>query len=317
MRTFLTVALLLLAPITIPNATHAQQAGLTTYPRVEEVSDLVPAALEVYSSSDALTTQAAGDVAAVLVKGKPEVLARPPGFYHDESGTSDSKGASRYLPVLYSALVPGIGELTLGYKGRGIALIALEVTAWTGYFYYRDQGLESRKTYEAFADAHWDFRKWIDHHPDVYDETGVTLEELERRGRDKSGTEDWPGYSPWVSKEEDKQHFYENIGKYDWYISGWTDFDPEVQPWMRDTPLRDQYRALRRESNDQLDDSNKFIYMSLGLRVFSIVETLFLVRSSDDSKENENGASSGLSRLRVESRPKGLTGGEIALEYRF
>jgi hypothetical protein len=316
-RTIRLAVFILLATVVIPDDNYAQSAGQPAYSPGFESGDLVPSALEVYASSNALTTEAVGDLSSLLSTGKPEILARQSVLGVGESDPSGSGGGSKYWPVLFSALMPGVGELSLGYKWRGATLMALEVAAWSGYLYYRNEGLDSREDYENFADTYWDFRKWIDHHPDVYDVTGVTLEELEDIGKSKSGSEGWPGYLPWVSKEEDKQHFYENIGKYDWYISGWTDFDPEVQPWMKDTEVRDQYRAMRKESNDQLDDANKFIYLSLGVRVFSIVETLFLVRSSDSSEEEKDGGSAGLSQLRVKARPKGFKGGEIALEYRF
>jgi hypothetical protein len=316
-RTIRVAVLLLLSVVLIPDKTLSQPAGPFGYSPDFEINDLIPTALEVYRSSDALTAEAAGDLSTMLSAGSPEVLVHPSVTGIGESDASGSGGRSKYWPVLFSALMPGVGELTLGYKWRGATLIALEVAAWTGYFYYRNEGLDSRAAYESFADTHWDFRKWIDHHPDVYDETGVTLEQLEEIGSGKSGSQDWPGYSPWVSREEDKQHYYENIGKYDWYISGWGDFDPETQPWMTNTALRDQYRSLRKESNDQLDDANKFIYVSLGVRVFSIVETLFLVRSSDSSGQEVDGDSAGLSQVRFKARPKGFKGAEIALEYRF
>jgi hypothetical protein len=100
---------------------------------------------------------------------------------------------------------------------------------------------------ENFADKHWNAQKWIDHHPHVYDQTGFTIEDMDSIGHEKSGSWEWPGYIPWVSKIENKQRYYDNIGKYDWYISGWEDYDPAKDPpFMLDTPLRNEYRAMRK-----------------------------------------------------------------------
>jgi hypothetical protein len=282
--------------------------------------DLIPAALEVYSSSAALTSETFSELSSLVVTGQPEVLAREPAYAFQSDADAGNGGRSKYWPVLFSALMPGTGEIYLGYKGRGIALITLEVAAWAGYFYYRNQGLDSRDAYESFADQYWSQSKWIDHHPLVYPENLYTPEQMDSVGQVNSGSGEWPGYIPWVSKEEDKQHFYENIGKYDWYISGWQDFDPDYYdasaeiPFMTDTALRDQYREMRKESNDQLDDANKFAYMSLGVRVFSVVETLFLARGSDSSGD---AADETKNQLRLRTRAKGFDGGEIFVQYTF
>jgi hypothetical protein len=280
-----------------------------------DVESLVPSALEAYASSEELTVKT---FSAQMSADGQEVLKRPAFLGSPGDNETDSNGGVSYLPVLFSALMPGTGEMYLGYKWRGAALITLEIAAWAGYFYYRNDGLDSREAYESYADEQWELQKWLNHHPDIYDPfntTDATIEQLEQIGRDKSGSQEWPGYLPYVSKEDDKQHFYENIGKYDWYISGWRDFDPEQDdPWMKDTPLRTTYRDMRKESNDQLDTANSFIYLSLGVRVFSIIETVFLARSSGSANNDQD-----VSRntLRLETRPLGIRGAEIALEYRF
>jgi hypothetical protein len=316
-RKITTVLFLILSVILIslPVAAQTQDPGLAYAPRSGS-GDLLPSTLEHFRSSHALTANAVEDFSPALSGSGGEVLTRPASLGLAEPENADGGGKS-YLPVLFSALLPGTGEIYLGYNWRGAALLTLEVLAWTGYFYYHNEGLESREAYENYADIHWDQRKWIDDHPDVYPLTGITLEELEEIGRDKLGGGEWPGYIVWVSKEEDKQHYYENIGKYDWYISGWADFDPQIDdPFMMDTPLRDQYRAMRKESNDQLDDANKFIYLSLGTRVFSIVETLFLVRSSEaraaDAADNHS-----QNHFRFRTRALGWQGAEVSLEYNF
>ena len=313
MRSFCVIACVLLASsLGTPQPSGAQPDA--SYSPSNAHKDLLPAALEVYSSSDALTSETFSELSSVVATGRPEVLARQ-SAYASQAGSDDSEGGGRgrYLPVLFSALMPGTGELYLGYKWRGAALITLEVAAWAGYFYYRNEGLDSRDAYEAFADNYWSISKWIDHHPVVYPENLSTPEQMDSVGL-LQGSGEWPGYMPWVSREEDKQHFYENIGKYDWFISGWEDFYPDVDPFMTDTDLRDQYREMRKESNDQLDRADTFIYVSLGVRVFSIVETLFLVRGDGSSggsgDETQN-------QLRLRTRAKGFDGGEIFLQYSF
>lgn len=228
----------------------------------------------------------------------------------DDEPASSSGSVKRYVPVLFSLLIPGTGEIALGYPKRGILLIALEVTAWTGYAYYNDKGLEGRQKFEAFADAHWDYDRWIQNHPAVQ-----TLQPAYRTfaAVDSIGMyywTGWPGYHSFAAKSDVKLNYYENIGKYDWFISGWEDWDRSSM----DTALRDEYRALRRQSNSDLDTADKFIYLSVATRLFSIVETVILARRSS---EEESGDKSAKRNLSFTSRSTGFASGEFAFVYRF
>lgn len=228
----------------------------------------------------------------------------------------DDPGSAQqsYLPVLYSALIPGLGEATMGYWGRGIALMAVEVATWSGYFVKHNDGLDKRAEYEAFADDHWNYDRWIDEHPcPTIPPSGATLEDVEACGRASSGSGAWPGYIPWVPKEEDKQHYYENIGKYDWYISGWEDWNPATNPLPHQTDLRTQYRTMRGESNDDLDQAASFVWVSLAARAFSLVETAIIVHNRRDS----SGGTGQPAPVSLRARPRGYQGGEVALEVRF
>jgi hypothetical protein len=315
------------SPASAPGA-QPGAAGAEYYSPSTQHNDLLPSALEVYSSRAALNSGTFKDLTSSPSTDRSEVLGRPSAmamaFRSTPGGDAGeaSSGGKRYLPVLFSALVPGAGELYLGYKWRGAALITVEIAAWTGYFYYRDKGLDTRQAYEDYADAYWNQDKWIDDHPAVYGLNLATPEQMDSVGQLWSGTGEWPGYMPWVSKEEDKQHFYENIGKYDWFISGWADWDPDYYDpdaeisFQTESALRDQYREMRKKSNDQLDTADAFIWASLGVRAFSIVETLILVRSSGGDSDGRS-ADELNNSLRLHTRARGFDGGQIYLQYSF
>jgi hypothetical protein len=241
--------------------------------------------------------------------------APAPGFSFDPAmvAPADTPPQQSYMPVLYSLLIPGTGEISMGYYTRGIVLVAAEIAAWTGYAVYHSDGMDQRDAYESFADTYWDQDKWIADHPCNVEQFGErNLENLELCGQASSGSGVWPGYVPYVSKEEDKQHYYENLGKYDWYISGWSDWDPLANPYLEDTALRDEYRAMRQESNESLDTANEFIWVSVVARAFSLAETAIIVHNR---RSAESGAGGGGMALRA--RPRGFDGGELALEVRF
>lgn len=250
---------------------------------------------------------------AARLDDQPEVLKRPGVSLADEFSAGQAAVKQSWWPLLYSAIIPGTGELMMGYEKRGIALMALELVAWTGYFYNNEEGLNKRADYESYADAHWDQQRWADWHYDVYPTfTGFTPAQMDSIGREKSGNGAWPGYTPWVSRDEDRQHYYENIGKYDWFISGWADYDPDAAP--RNTDLRDTYRSMRKDSNDQLDTANQFIYLSLATRVFSMIETSLLIMKARKQSEEHASLDGG---WMFRARPEGTRGGRVYVEYRF
>ncbi len=238
-------------------------------------------------------------------------------FSLDEPAAGAAKQQS-YWPVLYSLLVPGVGELTMGYKVRGFALVAIDIAAWAGYFVNHDDGMQMRDEYEAYADQYWTQQKFIDDHPLVYPQTGWTQDQLEEAGRAVSGSggDWWTGYIPWVSKEDDKQHYYENIGKYDWFLSGWSDYNPALPPPAPQSDLRDTYREMRNESNSELDHANEFLWLNFAARAFSVIETAIIVHNRREDA-TQSGALGLDMPVAVRARPRGQRGAELALEVRF
>ena len=320
-RTYLVILLLVSLPAVTFAGTFVQIPENTDVAYAPHCLDLIPTAIQTFVDKEAVTNRFLNGVPGNLENGSIEVLKRPSIMKADYEPRSNPANQRRYLPILMSAIVPGSGELYLGHVKRGIALMALEAGAWTGYLYYQNKGLDTREEYETFADRHWDLHKWADHHPEVYPYfTGFSPEQMDSIGHERSGTGSWPGYIPYVSIQEDKQHYYENIGKYDWYISGWEDYDPDWvspnpddPPYQRDTNLRDEYRSLRNKSNDQLDNSSRFVYLSLATRVFSLVQTILLTRDMDGGEAVD----ATNNKLSLRARARGYGGGEIALEYRF
>jgi hypothetical protein len=276
--------------------------------------------------ADALPVHLAAFASPDQVPLKLEPTTRPSlmaawGSAEPEVDVSQKREKRSYMPVLYSLLVPGTGEIALGYTYRGAALVALEVGAWTGYAYYHDQGIQERGDYEAFADAHWDYDRWIQNHPATQEMIAggatppVSFEDFDLYGRTTWGSK-WPGYHTYHPKATEKQNYYENLGKYDWFISGWDDWDPVGKPMFTD--LRTQYRGMRIKSNDDLDTAEKFVFLSIATRVYSLLETFFLVRSYN--KSVETAATENLYKERryaLSARSTGVASGEVALEIRF
>ncbi|HKW14516.1 MAG TPA: hypothetical protein VJS69_08525 [Candidatus Krumholzibacteria bacterium] len=267
-------------------------------------ADSFSPSLEAYESS----TQAAGSMAV------PEAPVHFAGtFALDDADATAAPTAQSYWPLLYSTLIPGLGELTMGYEKRGIALMAAEVVAWTGYYKNHSDGMQERTDYEHYADLHWAESRWIDNFPNLCNNP-QTVQDIEECGQASSGSGAWPGYIPYIPKDVDKQHYYENLGKYDWYISGWDDWDPNANPYAHQTDNRTTYRSMRRDSNQSLDHADNFLWLSVAARAFSIAETAIIIHGK---RNDADGGGGGGTPISLRARPRGNSGGEVALEVKF
>jgi hypothetical protein len=215
----------------------------------------------------------------------------------DESGTAPR----RWWPILASAVVPGLGELSTGYM-RGIPMIAVDAAIWTGVVINQNEGNDKEKEFEAFADQHWSEEKWRE-----------AVEQAEGSGyppNDNFGA--WyPQYRGksadeiplYVSREEDEREWYENAGKWNEFAWGWREYwDPDwnfennfdrigrdyylPQPGLPDTwfygdnatmtPLRKQYIEIREESNSAFETRDTLLSAALLLRVVSVLQVVYL-----------------------------------------
>jgi hypothetical protein len=198
------------------------------------------------------------------------------------------------VPMLMSLVLPGAGEVYLGYK-RGFLQIALDAATWYGIVHNADQGRDKRDEYYAFADAHWFEEKldaaydvtYLDRQEPNYDYSQVVGVGTTYFGFNRYDDPE-TGLPLWVSKVDDRREYYENLGKWDQFVFGWDDFvDPrdflgttEVDianlKDPRTSQNREIYRQLRQDSNDAYARRDRFIYLSLGMRVFSVLQVAYL-----------------------------------------
>lgn len=274
---------------------------------------------------DAMATDDIGGTAAVAASGA------------DDKGGGSGRGA---LPVLASLVLPGSGEVMLGHK-RGFVMMALDIFAWSQVSKYHSRGKDKSNEYYAFADAHYsddlllaayvpggaatdDFYR-ADVGTDYFDfETISTLADLDKL----------PLY---VTVQEDRREYYENLGKWDQFVFGWDDFmrpddyatlhpeytptgNPKVdleQPWI--SANRDTYRLMRDASNDAYKTRDRWLYVNVGLRLVSVVETAWLggLLGGDDRAAGDDRVSVAGHDVRLVAQPFGLYRGVVAATVSF
>ena len=237
-------------------------------------------------------------------------------------GVDRSPQRRRYvLPVLLSALVPGAGEIAAGHPWRGLPFVAGDVATWVGYAHFRDEGRAWRTQYEAYADEHWNYSRFGDTNGNGDRDPGEVWgwqESLERyydESQPNPALRWWqPGapYNcncPYVSREEDRQHYYENVGKYRYYWQGWDDwlYNPSDPVNSDSQSHRREYGQMRIESNDNFDNATRLVVVGMATRLASMVQTVFLVRADINAEQQFS--------LRPAMLPGHAAGIELSFKY--
>ena len=199
------------------------------------------------------------------------------------------------VPMLMSLLVPGAGEIYLGHK-RGYLQVALDAASWYGAVHNDQQGNDMKDEYYLYADAHWFEDKleagydpgWFDQVDRNFDYDPMAGDGLDYFSTTESVLNSYLDLPLWVSLEDDRREYYENLSKWDQFVFGWDDYnDPRnfldtdsinirnLQD-PRTSEHREEYRRMRRESNDFFGNRDRFLYLSVAFRLFSVLQVAYL-----------------------------------------
>ncbi len=209
---------------------------------------------------------------------------------------SPAKRKKSGWPVLYSLILPGAGEASMGYT-RGFFMMAADIFAWTQVAKYHGDGGDLKDAYIAFADDHYSDENLLEGYrdggidPERSGEGDIYFSSITSE-QNFNTLEDLNNLPLYVTKEEDFREYYENLGKWDQFIFGWDDYTrasieyanigyvptltrADLQhPWV--SKNRETYRLMRDESNDAYKTRDRWLYVNIGLRVFSVIQTAYL-----------------------------------------
>ncbi|MFT5233399.1 MAG: hypothetical protein ACI9UK_002163 [Candidatus Krumholzibacteriia bacterium] len=243
-------------------------------------------------------------------------------------------GGSGAWPILMSLVLPGAGEAYLGYK-RGYAMAAVDILAWTQVSKFHKEGGDIRDEYIAFADAHYSDELLVHaYFTGGHPQDGQQL-------RTEQGLRYFDGVEPmvdtgdlgnlplYVSKDDDFREYYENLGKWDQFIFGWDDYTrPDLDtewsgtydravdlqyPWV--SRNREAYRVMRGESNDAYKSRDRWLYVNIGLRLFSVMQVAYLqglLGGGPDANLEVAGHTVGFSAV-----PMGVRSGAVSASVSF
>ena len=80
-------------------------------------------------------------------------------FSTDTPKTIDNKYPGQAM--LYSAIVPGLGQLYNGNIKKALLFSIVEVSCWATYYVNNEQSKDKKIEYMKFADDEWSFKNWM------------------------------------------------------------------------------------------------------------------------------------------------------------
>jgi len=152
---------------------------------------------------------------------------------------------------VFSALIPGSGEIYAGSWVKGAVFLGLEVGLWTLYAHYHGEGDDIKQTFRDYADTHWSKEKWLYYYNADSDPATHSLPDTKT------------------------QQYYEMIGKYDQFKQGWDDWS-QGSPDL--TENRNYYETLRHDSNIAYKNASYCTMVVLLNHLASAFDTAWTIR---------------------------------------
>jgi hypothetical protein len=229
-----------------------------------------------------------------------DLLARS--FYRMDSLTADEilvpQKKSALSAALYSAILPGSGELYAQSYWKAALFFGLELAGWTAYAVFEHKGDQEDSQMRAYADKNWsEHRYWSKLYYDALQQGDIPnlpaydLEEAENgyllAGYDSEMAnslrflEDELGHTHKLPVTKTQQ-YYEMIYKYlTQFGNAWVDADFYFTYYGNTdlmTPMMFEYRGIRNEMNNYYDMASTSLNAILINHVLSALDAALTTR---------------------------------------
>ncbi len=261
------------------------------------------------------------DASSPLIAGlyalnrSPALLAQE----QDTLGAIDVNSPNYRFPgraMMLSLAVPGLGQLTVGEPKRTVFFLAADVIAVLAWDSYAKRGTAATQVFKDSADVWWDFKDWLRLADDYYGDVWGTGKDQIYVGAGPDATHhleffvDMDGNGipeEWGNTKEDQplldqlladpvtrdsvkvkksNEYYENIGKYNEFFSGWKDADSDTNKsgirieertsgLIALTPHRSKYLHMRADANRLMSTATYAISALMFNHVVSAVDAIF------------------------------------------
>ncbi|OPX25905.1 MAG: hypothetical protein B1H02_00210 [Candidatus Latescibacteria bacterium 4484_107] len=179
--------------------------------------------------------------------------------------------------LLFSALIPGAGQIYGGKLLRGAVFLTIDAALLTGYVVLDKKGGDLEDDFKAYADRYWDVDEYLVWKDQYVSATGDTMLFTHGLPRDSAG------------EVQKTQQYYEMIGKYDQFRVGWEDYPDDLKSiTYADSVLITEDRL---DYMDQRDDSNRYLkragYVTGAIFFNHIISAIDAARQVSGSREEQ------------------------------
>jgi len=182
-------------------------------------------------------------------------------FENEKLVTSSFQMTDKKSPIkasLFSAILPGAGQLYNGDYILSAIFAVAEATVIAVAVIYNNKGNQKTDEFQNFADQHWNVKRYAQWTLDNLQHLNSSLNKNDYPVFDNNGNVIWSelnrletaignGYSHNLPMHGEQQ-YYELIGKYPQYSSGWNDF--QGNDYHNLSPNFLNYSDQRGEAND-------------------------------------------------------------------
>jgi hypothetical protein len=192
---------------------------------------------------------------------------------------------SPYLGALFSGIIPGTGEFYSKHYLKGAIFLAVEAGLWIAYASYQSKGNSQTDQFQAFADQNWNvyqYAGWLktvgfsgSGNIDLNSDPNTLLDQINECERQSGFSHQLPHYG--------EQQYYELIGKYQTFISGWKDVDlnylnqNQVNYQTYRTEMFESYSYSRQQANKYYDDANTMTTLVILNHILSAADAAWSV----------------------------------------
>ncbi len=182
---------------------------------------------------------------------------------------TDVKEKSPYLGALFSGIIPGTGEFYAKRYLKGAIFLAVETGLWIAYASFETKGDNQTESYQQFANQNWDvyqYGGWLKREGfagssgiDLNADPNTLHSQINECERQSGFSHTLPAYG--------SQQYYELIGKYQTFVSGWRDADlgyltrNNFQSYQ--SPMFVSYSYDRQQANDYYDKATTSLTLVL------------------------------------------------------
>lgn len=212
---------------------------------------------------------------------------RPPALdmdnlYQDEEAAPTER-KSVFKAFIYSAVIPGAGQLYTGSKLKAAAFFSVEAATWAGYIVFHGKGNDKTDEFNAFADKYWSEDRYADFIDNNFPRNDPSIPGP--RDDDSAYKEDGQQlYFTHHLPDTKTQQYYEMIGKYNQFVFGWDDVDraPTLQNLeYAYSAHREQYETMRHDANVMYGRATASLIVMIANHVISGAEAALAARNNN------------------------------------